>query len=115
MNPTGLIAFFSIQKERPVQMRTLTSGVPNQMSLMWSAMAFAALDSFRALMTAAPRCCTVWVGHRETVVPEHASQILITTASMAERGPSNVNLTILTQLILPIEHVTLNTGKQILV
>lgn len=43
----------------------LTSGVPNQMSLTWSQMAFAAdiaLDSFRALMTAAPRCCTVWVG-----------------------------------------------------
>lgn len=33
------------------------------MSLTWSQMAFAAdiaLDSFRALMTAAPRCCTVW-------------------------------------------------------
>uniref|UniRef100_A0A0E9V1U1 Uncharacterized protein n=1 Tax=Anguilla anguilla TaxID=7936 RepID=A0A0E9V1U1_ANGAN len=32
------------------------------MSLMWSQMAFAAdmaLDSFLALMTAAPRCCTV--------------------------------------------------------
>lgn len=40
----------------------LTSLVPNQMSLMWSQMALAAdmaLDSFLALMTAAPRCCTV--------------------------------------------------------
>lgn len=41
---------------------SLTSLVPNQMSLMWSQMALAAdmaLDSFLALMTAAPRCCTV--------------------------------------------------------
>ncbi len=41
---------------------TLTSLVPNQMSLMWSQMALAAdmaLDSFLALMTAAPRSCTV--------------------------------------------------------
>lgn len=40
----------------------LTSGVPNQMSLMWSQMALAAdiaLESFLALMTAAPLCCTV--------------------------------------------------------
>ena len=47
--------------------RVLTSGVPNQMSLTWSQMAFAAdiaLDSFRALMTAAPRCCTVWEGRQ---------------------------------------------------
>jgi len=39
-----------------------TSGVPDQMSLMWSQMALAAdmaLDSFLALMTAAPLCCTV--------------------------------------------------------
>ena len=40
----------------------LTSLVPVQMSLMWSQMALAAdmaLDSFLALMTAAPLCCTV--------------------------------------------------------
>lgn len=39
-----------------------TSAVPAQMSLMWSQMALAAdmaLDSFLALMTAAPLCCTV--------------------------------------------------------
>lgn len=42
--------------------RKLTSEVPVQMSLMWSQMALAAdmaLESFLALMTAAPRCCTV--------------------------------------------------------
>lgn len=40
----------------------LTSLVPNQMSLMWSQMALAAdmaLESFLALIMAAPRCCTV--------------------------------------------------------
>lgn len=41
---------------------TLTSEVPNQMSLTWSQIALAAdiaLDSFLALITAAPRCWTV--------------------------------------------------------
>lgn len=44
------------------KMKAFTSGVPVQISLMWSQMALAAdmaLDSFRALMTAAPLCCTV--------------------------------------------------------
>lgn len=48
------------------QSSALTSLVPNQMSLMWSQMALAAdmaLDSFLALMTAAPRCCTVYRTH----------------------------------------------------
>lgn len=39
-----------------------TSVVPDHMSLIWSQIALAAdmaLDSFRALMTAAPLCCTV--------------------------------------------------------
>lgn len=43
-------------------MKGSTSGVPVQISLMWSQMALAAdmaLDSFLALMTAAPLCCTV--------------------------------------------------------
>lgn len=69
-----------------------------------------ALDSFRALMTAAPRCCTVWVGHRETALPEHASEILMgapvtlrgkTTVSVACTVPSSVNLTLLMQLEAP--------------
>lgn len=82
MNLTGLTArlcfFFYIIALKDKNKRVacavhwvLTSGVPNQMSLTWSQMAFAAdiaLDSFRALMTAAPRCCTVWVGQAETAV-----------------------------------------------
>ena len=48
----------------------LTSGVPDQMSLRWSQMALAAdmaLDSFLALMTAAPRCWTVWIRNNRNV------------------------------------------------
>lgn len=44
------------------KMKAFTSGVPVQISRMWSQMALAAdmaLDSFLALMTAAPLCCTV--------------------------------------------------------
>lgn len=47
-----------------------TSGVPDQMSLIWSQMAFAAdiaLDSFLALMTAAPLCCTVCKIETQTI------------------------------------------------
>lgn len=46
----------------------LTSRVPNHQSLMWSQMALAAdmaLESFLALMTAAPRSCTVCRRQRE--------------------------------------------------
>lgn len=45
-----------------MQQPHLTAGVPNQMSLTWSQIALAAdiaLDSFLALITAAPRCWTV--------------------------------------------------------
>jgi hypothetical protein len=42
--------------------KSWTFGVPRIQSLMWSQAALAAdseLDCFRALITAAPRCCTV--------------------------------------------------------
>lgn len=68
---TELTANSKFRAERPFETwnpGALTSLVPNQMSLMWSQMALAAdmaLESFLALMTAAPRCCTV-CGKEET-------------------------------------------------
>ena len=71
-----------------------TFGVPRIQSLMWSQAALAAdseLDCFRALITAAPRCCTVTTNsslnlryqlpsHREASSVRHSRQPMYSCA-----------------------------------